>query len=52
MGTGESAAMVAKTLNSKGVPYDVTSRTLERATGFTTLLGGNPVEFSDVFGRF
>lgn len=52
MGTGESAAMVAKTLNSKGVKYDVTSRTLERATGFTTLLGGNPVEFSDVLAGF
>ena len=52
MGTGESAAMVAKTLNSKGVKYDVTSRTLERATGFTTLLGGNPVEFSEVLAGF
>ncbi|WP_299291389.1 glutamyl-tRNA reductase [Nitrosopumilus sp.] len=52
MGTGESAAMVAKTLNSKGVKYDVTSRTIERATGFTTLLGGNPVEFSDVLAGF
>lgn len=52
MGTGESAAMVAKTLNSKGVKYDVTSRTLERATGFTTLLGGNPVEFTDVLAGF
>lgn len=52
MGTGESAAMVAKTLNSRGVKYDVTSRTLERATGFTTLLGGNPVEFSDVLAGF
>lgn len=52
MGTGESAAMVAKTLNSKGVKYDVTSRTLERATGFTTLLGGNPVEFSDALAGF
>lgn len=52
MGTGESAAMIAKTLNLKGVKYDVTSRTLERATGFTTLLGGNPVEFSEVLSGF
>ncbi len=52
MGTGESAAMVAKTLNSRGVKYDVTSRTLGRATGFTTLLGGNPVEFPDVLASF
>lgn len=52
MGTGEYAAMVAKTLNSKGVKYDVASRTLKRATGFTTLLGGNPVEFSDALAGF
>ena len=39
IGTGEPAAMVAKTLKQKGIDYDVTSRTVERATGFTTLLG-------------
>ena len=52
IGTGESAAMVAKTLNSKGVKFDVTSRTIDRATGFSTLLGGTPVEFNDVLAGF
>ena len=52
IGTGEPAAMVAKTLNAKGINYDVTSRTVERATGFTTLLGGTPVDFKDVLTGF
>jgi glutamyl-tRNA reductase len=52
IGTGESAAMIAKTLNKKEISYDVTSRTLERATGFTTVLGGTPVDFSDVLAGF
>lgn len=52
IGTGEPAAMVVKTLNTKGIPYDVTSRNIERATGFTTLLGGNPVDFNDVLAGF
>ena len=47
MGTGESAAQVAKTLNKKEIPYDVASRTLERATGFSTVVGGTPVNFED-----
>jgi glutamyl-tRNA reductase len=52
IGTGESAAMLAKTLNKKGVSFDVTSRTLERATGFTTILGGTPLDFNDVLAGF
>ncbi len=52
IGTGEPAAMVAKTLKQKDIPYDVTSRTVERVTGFTTLLGGNPVDFQDVLVGF
>ena len=52
IGTGEPAAMVAKTLKQKDIPYDVASRTVERATGFTTLLGGNPVDFQDVLVGF
>ena len=52
IGTGESAAMVAKTLNKKSVNFDVTSRTIDRANGFTTLLGGNPVDFDDVLSGF
>ena len=52
IGTGESAAMIAKTLNKKEIPFDVASRSLERATGFTTILGGNPLGFDDVLTRF
>jgi glutamyl-tRNA reductase len=57
IGTGESAAMIAKTLSKKDIKFDVTSRTIDRATidratGFTTLLGGNPVDFDDVLSGF
>ena len=52
IGTGNSAALVAKTLNKKEISYDVTSRTLERATGFSTIVGGNPIEFDDALSTF
>ncbi|MCH7758155.1 MAG: glutamyl-tRNA reductase, partial [Thaumarchaeota archaeon] len=39
IGTGEAAARVAKTLNRKGYSFDVTSMTMERATGFSKLMG-------------
>ena len=52
IGTGEVAARVAKTLNKKEIPFDVTSRTLERATGFTSILNGNPLDFNDVLAGF
>jgi glutamyl-tRNA reductase len=55
MGTGEIAAMVAKTLNKKGYPFDVCSQTIERATGFSKILGGKPRTFKETlkdFGKF
>jgi glutamyl-tRNA reductase len=52
IGTGESAAMLAKTLSKKEIPFDVTSRSLERATGFSIILGGTPVDFDDVLAGF
>jgi len=52
IGTGEPAAMVAKTLNKRGISFDVTSRSLERATGFSTILSGTPVDFNDVLAGF
>ena len=52
IGTGESAAMVAKTLGQKQIPFKVTSRTLERCTNFSQLLGGTPVEFAEVLAGF
>ncbi len=52
IGTGEPAAMLAKTLKIKDVNFDVSSRSLERATGFTTILGGTPIDFNDVLAGF
>ena len=40
--------MVAKSLNKKGYAFDVTSKTIERATGFSKILGGNPIEFTGI----
>ena len=52
IGTGEPAAMLAKTLNKKNITFDVASRDIERATGFTTILGGTPLNFDDVLAGF
>jgi glutamyl-tRNA reductase len=52
IGTGETAAMVAKTLNKRGYAFDVCSMTIERATGFSKILGGKPVKFEDVLTGF
>jgi len=52
IGTGESAAMVAKSLNKKDCKFDVASMTLDRATGFSKVLGGTPISFEDVLSGF
>jgi glutamyl-tRNA reductase len=52
IGTGEPAAMVAKTLNKKGLAFDVTSKTIERSTGFSQILGGKPTTFEEVLAGF
>ena len=52
IGTGEIAAMVARAFGHKEIAYDVTSMTLDRATGFSTILGGTPVEFEEVIAGF
>ena len=52
MGTGETAAMVAKVLNKKAIPFDVCSMTIERATGFSKILGGKPLAFKDATKDF
>ncbi len=52
IGTGESAAMVAKTLGQREIPFQVTSRTIDRATNFSQLLGGTPIVFEDVLSGF
>ena len=52
IGTGEAAARVAKALSKKEYSFDVTSMTLDRATGFTKTFGGTPIEFAEVFPGF
>ena len=52
IGTGEIAGMVAKTMDKKGYAFDITSQQIERATNFSKILGGNPVDFLEVLAGF
>ena len=52
IGTGETATMVAKSLNKKGYAFDISSMTIERATGFSKILGGKPIKFEDFIAGF
>jgi len=52
IGTGEAATMVAKSLKKRGYAFNVTSRTVERAIGFSQTLGGTPVKFEEVLSGF
>lgn len=52
VGTGDYAAQVAKVLNAKGRKFEVTSKTVGRAEGFSRILGGTPVSFEDVLASF
>ncbi len=55
IGTGEAAALVAKSLNRRGYGFSISSRTLERSTSFSKTVGGNPVDFNEIlqgFGRY
>lgn len=52
IGTGETASMVAKSLNKKGYAFDISSMTIERSTGFSKILGGKPIQFQDVLSGF
>ena len=52
IGTGEAATMVAKSLNKRGYEFHVTSRTVERAIGFSQTLGGKPIKFENVLSGF
>ena len=44
--------MVAKTLSQKQIPFTVTSKTIDRSTNFSQILGGTPMEFADVLSGF
>ena len=55
IGTGEAAALVAKSLNRRGYQFSISSRTLERSTSFSKTVGGNPVDFNEIledFGKY
>ena len=52
IGTGETAGLVAKSLNKNSYAFDVTSMTIERAIGFSKMLSGKPIEFKDVMSSF
>jgi len=52
IGTGEAATMVAKSLKKRGYAFNVTSRTVERAIGFSQTLGGTPIKFEEVLSGF
>lgn len=52
IGTGETAAMVARSLNKKKYAFEIASMTIERSTGFSKILGGKPIKFEDVLSSF
>jgi len=52
IGTGETAAMVAKSLNQKEYEFSVTSMTIDRSIGFSKILGGTTIEFEEVISGF
>jgi len=52
IGTGETAAMVARSLNKKKYAFEISSMTIERSTGFSKILGGKPIKFEDVLSGF
>jgi len=52
IGTGEVSTLVAKSLTRRGYSFSVTSRTLSRSSAFCENLGGSPVRFQDVLGKY
>jgi glutamyl-tRNA reductase len=52
IGTGEAATLVAKSLEKRGYPFFVTSRTMERSQAFAETVGGKPVSFEEIMKGF
>ena len=48
IGTGEAAALVAKSLKRRGYAFSVSSRTIQRSESFSKTVGGNPVDFNEI----
>ena len=52
IGTGEAAALVAKSLNKRGYHFSISSRTMERSISFSKTVCGNPVDFNEILNDF
>ena len=52
IGTGEVSTLVAKSLQRRGYPFNVTSRTIRRSETFCETMGGNPIKFEKVLSGF
>jgi glutamyl-tRNA reductase len=52
IGTGEAATLVAKSLEKRGYPFYVTSRTMERSQAFAETVGGKPISFEEIMKGF
>ena len=48
IGTGEAAALVAKSLKRRGYAFSVSSRTIQRSESFSKTVGGIPVDFNEI----
>ena len=52
IGTGDAAALVAKSLTKRGYQFSITSRTVERSTSFSKTIGGTPIDFNQILSGF
>jgi len=52
IGTGDAAALVAKSLTKRGYQFSITSRTVERSTSFSKTIGGVPIDFNQILIGF
>ena len=48
IGTGEAAALVAKSLKRRGYAFSVSSRTIQRSESFSKTVGGKSVDFNEI----
>ena len=51
IGSGQSASLIAKSLNQRGVKFVIASRTIERARSFAETVAGEPILFKDALER-
>jgi glutamyl-tRNA reductase len=51
IGSGQSASLIAKSLNQRDVKFVIASRTIERAKSFAETVAGEPILFADALER-